>query len=96
MERKKFAVEGAITSNLTLVAKLLGQLIQHHDVRHTSILINPDYLRAEKGEILFIKSATRPFIKLTPPPFRHKFAELNQTLMWFSQPLIKARANSLR
>jgi hypothetical protein len=27
------------------VAKLLGQLVQHHDVRHTSILVSPDYLR---------------------------------------------------
>ncbi len=39
------AVEGAITSNLTLVARLLQQLIQVHDVRHTSILVSPDYLK---------------------------------------------------
>ena len=39
------AVESALTSNLTLIAKLLGQLVRHHDVRHTSILISPDYLR---------------------------------------------------
>lgn len=43
--RGAVAAEGAITSNLTLVAKLLGQLVSHHDVRHTSILISPDYLR---------------------------------------------------
>jgi hypothetical protein len=38
------AVERSITDNLTLVAKLLGQLVQHHEVRSTSILISPDYL----------------------------------------------------
>jgi hypothetical protein len=42
--RSAVAVERAITSNLELVAKLLGQLVQHHDVRHTSILLTPDYL----------------------------------------------------
>lgn len=51
------AVEGAITANLTLVGKLLGQLIQHHDVRHTSILISPDYLRLRATLI----DALRPF-----------------------------------
>jgi len=42
--RAAVAVEGAITSNLTLVAKLLGQLVQHHEVRSTSILISADYI----------------------------------------------------
>lgn len=43
--RGAVSAEGAITANLTLVAKLLGQLVQHHEVRSTSILISPDYLK---------------------------------------------------
>src|SRR3954468_11240399 len=43
--RAAVAVEGAITANLTLVAKLLGQLVQRHEVRRTSILISADYLQ---------------------------------------------------
>ena len=42
--RAAVAVEGAVTANLTLVAKLLGQLVQHHEVRSTSLLISPDYI----------------------------------------------------
>lgn len=38
------AVERSITSNLELVAKLLGQLVQRHEVRSASILVSPDYL----------------------------------------------------
>jgi L-serine deaminase len=38
------SVEVAITANLGLVAKLLGQLVQVHEVRKTSILISADYL----------------------------------------------------
>lgn len=55
--RGAVAAEGAITSNLTLVAKLLGQLVQHHDVRHTSILISPDYLRLRATLV----AALRPY-----------------------------------
>ena len=51
------AGEGAITSNLTLVAKLLGQLVQVHDVRHTSILISSDYLVLRQA----IVTALKPF-----------------------------------
>jgi hypothetical protein len=51
------AVESALTGNLTLVAKLLGQLVQHHDVRHTSILISPDYLRLRSTLV----DALRPY-----------------------------------
>jgi hypothetical protein len=39
------AAENAIASNYTLVAKLLGQLTQTIDVRHTNLLVSPDYLR---------------------------------------------------
>lgn len=37
-------VEGAILANLQTVGKLLQQFVQVHDVRHSSILISPDYL----------------------------------------------------
>ena len=39
------ACERAITSNLELVGKLLGQLVHRHEVRSTSILVSPDYLQ---------------------------------------------------
>jgi hypothetical protein len=55
--RGAVAAENAITGNLKLVAQLLGQLVQHHDLRHTSILISPDYLRLR--EVLV--RALRPF-----------------------------------
>jgi hypothetical protein len=51
------AAERAITANLELVAKLLGQLIQHHEVRSTSILISADYL-ALRSTLL---QALRPY-----------------------------------
>jgi hypothetical protein len=37
--------ERAITENLSLMAKLLGQLVSHHQVTHTSILISTDYIK---------------------------------------------------
>ena len=37
-------VERAITSSLELTSKLLGMIVQRHDVRSTSILISSDYL----------------------------------------------------
>jgi hypothetical protein len=43
--RAAISAEGAITGNLALVGKLLGQLSVTHHVKHTSILISPDYLR---------------------------------------------------
>jgi hypothetical protein len=39
------SAESAIGGNLALGAKLLGQLVTRHDVRHTSVLLTPDYLR---------------------------------------------------
>lgn len=49
------AAENAITANLTLVAKLLGQLVQVHDVRHTNLLISPDYLKLRSALIAALK-----------------------------------------
>jgi hypothetical protein len=43
------SAERAITENLSLVAKLLGQLVTHHEVRHTSLLISPDYIRLRQA-----------------------------------------------
>jgi hypothetical protein len=43
--RGNVAAENAITANLALAGKLLGVLIQVHDVRHTSLLVSPDYLK---------------------------------------------------
>ncbi len=51
------AAERAITSNLQLVGKLLGTLVQRHDVRHTSILVSPDYLRLRSALV----EALRPY-----------------------------------
>ncbi|EAQ34556.1 hypothetical protein NB311A_06046 [Nitrobacter sp. Nb-311A] len=49
------AAENAITANLTLVAKLLGQLVQVHDVRHTNLLVSPDYLKLRSTLIAALK-----------------------------------------
>lgn len=55
--RAAVAAESGITSNLALVGKLLGQLVQRHDVRHTSILVSPDYLKLRHALV----DALRPF-----------------------------------
>lgn len=55
--RAGVAVENAITGNLTLVAKLLGQLVQHHEVRRTSILVSADWVQVRHAII----TALRPF-----------------------------------
>ena len=49
--------EGAITSNLALVGKLLGMIVQRHDVRSTSLLISADYLAVRQA----IVDALRPY-----------------------------------
>ncbi|MBN8963037.1 MAG: hypothetical protein J0H71_18035 [Rhizobiales bacterium] len=51
------AAENAITSNLALVAKLLGQLVQVHDVRHTNLLVSPDYMKLRAALV----EALRPY-----------------------------------
>jgi len=43
--RAAVSAEAAITTNLALVGKLLGQLVNLHDVRHTSILVSADYIK---------------------------------------------------
>jgi hypothetical protein len=53
--RAAVAAEGAITGNLALVGKLLGQLVQRHDVRHTSVLLSPDYLALRAALITALK-----------------------------------------
>ena len=51
------AAERAITSNLELVAKLLGSIVQRHEVTRTSILISADYLQLRQS----IVQALRPY-----------------------------------
>jgi hypothetical protein len=51
------AAERAITNNLELVSKLLGVLIQRHEVTRTSILISADYLQLRQA----IVQALRPY-----------------------------------
>jgi hypothetical protein len=55
--RATVAAEGGITGNLSLVAKLLGQLVQHHQVTRTNLLVSPDYLRLRAALI----KALRPY-----------------------------------
>jgi hypothetical protein len=50
-------VERAITQSLELTSRLLGMIVQHHEVRSTSILISPDYLRLRHAII----NSLRPF-----------------------------------
>jgi hypothetical protein len=49
--------ESAITSNLKLTARLVGQLIQVHDVRHQHVLVSEDYLKVRAA----IVAAIRPY-----------------------------------
>jgi hypothetical protein len=51
------SAESAITSNLTLTAKLVGQLIQVHQVNHAHVLVSEDYLRVRAA----IVAALRPY-----------------------------------
>jgi hypothetical protein len=54
--KASIAAEGTITGNLALVGKLLGQLVNIHDVRHTSILLSPDYLRLRTALVAALRS----------------------------------------
>ena len=49
------ATENAIRGNLELVAKLLGQLVQRHEVARTSILISADYLHLRQAIVAALK-----------------------------------------
>jgi hypothetical protein len=51
------SAERAITSNLELVARLLGSIVQRHEVTRTSILISADYLQLRQS----IVTALRPY-----------------------------------
>jgi hypothetical protein len=55
--RAAVAVENSTTANLTFVAKLLGQLVQHVEVTRTSVLVSPDWLRIRQSLI----TAVRPY-----------------------------------
>src|SRR5262249_40770348 len=49
------AAEARITENLRLVSQLLGQLVQHHQMTHASVLVSPDYLRLRQTLIATLK-----------------------------------------
>jgi hypothetical protein len=51
------SAERGVTDNLALVSKLLGMIVQRHDVTHTSLLISPDYLTLRAALV----DALRPF-----------------------------------
>src|SRR5262249_43066968 len=47
--------ENTIIANLTLVGRLLGTIVQHHQVTHASVLVSPDYLRLRQTLIETLK-----------------------------------------
>jgi hypothetical protein len=49
--------ERAITESLRLTAQLTDQLVQHHDVRHTNVLVSEDYLALRHALV----AALRPY-----------------------------------
>jgi hypothetical protein len=49
------SVERAITNSLELTSRLLGMIIQHHEVRSTSILVSTDYLRLRSSILAALK-----------------------------------------
>jgi hypothetical protein len=51
------SAEGGITANLALVGKLLGMIVQRHNVTSTSVLISSDYLQLRQA----IVAALRPY-----------------------------------
>lgn len=55
--RGAVSAETAITANLTLVGKLLGTLVQRHEVRHHAILLSADYIQLRQA----IVQALQPF-----------------------------------
>jgi hypothetical protein len=49
------SIERAVTGSLELTSKLLGMIVQHHEVRSTSILISSDYLRLRGAIVAALK-----------------------------------------
>ncbi|MCP4389841.1 MAG: hypothetical protein GY802_16220 [Gammaproteobacteria bacterium] len=49
-------VERAITTSLELTSKLLGMIIQRHDVRSTSILVSPDYIQLRQAITMALRA----------------------------------------
>lgn len=50
-------VERSITASLELTSKLLGMIVQRHDVRSTSILVSADYIQLRQA----ITTALKPY-----------------------------------
>src|SRR5262245_13892157 len=49
------SAEKAVTENLSLVSKLLGMLVQRHQVEHTSLLVSPSYLELRTALLAALK-----------------------------------------
>src|SRR5262249_46757474 len=49
------SAEKAVTENLALVSKLLGMLVQRHQVEHTSLLVSPSYLELRTALLAALK-----------------------------------------
>jgi len=80
-------IERAITHSLELTSKLLGMIVQHHEVRSTSILVSPDYLRLRHAII----NALRPFPEATHAVGNalHKLeSEAAETIKEHKRPLL--------
>jgi hypothetical protein len=54
--RAAVSVESAVTANLNLAAKLLGQLTTVIDHRTTSLLLSPDYLRLRETLVTVLRA----------------------------------------
>jgi hypothetical protein len=77
-------VERAITQNLELTSKLLGMIIQRHDVRSTSILVSADYLQLRA----VIISALQPY----PAAAKAVGAALHQLELAAAEDIAKSKA----
>lgn len=55
--RAAATVEARITANLELVSKLLGMLVQRHEVKRSALLLSPDYLELRQSLV----QALRPY-----------------------------------
>lgn len=75
--------ERAILQNLNFVARLLGQLVQVHEIKRTSILISSDYLQLRS----VITNALRPF----PEAARAVSAALTQIETEAVQDIVEKR-----
>lgn len=60
--RAAVAAESAVSANLALTGKLLGQLVQRVDVRHSNLLLTPDYARLREILMRRLRASSDPDI----------------------------------